>query len=627
MDYTRVLFIVFLFWTVQAISQEKGAPLTGDAAGDEPVQTDFVFPRSAIVTFSAITHDMHPALMVREMPSQSAKPTGSIYPANNGKRSGNNAVTLPQPIIGQSFFGNTWGYSTPNDNDFAISDSGMAISVINTNMLVRNTKNNATFSKSLSAFTTPVNSYHREFDPKVIYDPKRDRFAMVVMVGSEDSTSKIVVGFTKTNDPGGLWNLYVLPGNPLNNSLWSDYPMIAMSEKELFLTVNLLYNDSTWQKGFVQTLVWQMKKDSGYAGLPLGSKLHSNIKYYGKFIRNLCPVKGGSKFYGPHMYMLSNRNLDNSNDSVFIFKISDTIGASNLSISRQAAKASIPYIFPPDGRQPISTQSLATNDCRNLGAFYENGIIQYVHNTRNPANNRCSIYYGVITSPGTFTPSVTGYILDNDTMDFGYPNISYAGVYPSDNTALITFNHSSDKVFPGVSVVQANGAGDFSPVLRIKDGINYVNLLQSNLERWGDYSGSQTRYCNPGEVWMSGYYGYYFNSSYPKAHGAWITQLTTEDRLYLSAPKAQKTVVPDPVVYPVPTRDVFNIDISLTTPEYLSINLLDVTGKLVTPLFRDLVTATESTLTFGAGELPAGVYFINVTGTKGTSLNKKILIE
>ena len=165
------------------------------------------------------------------------------------------AAILPTLSVGQNFVGNPWGLSTPNDNDMAISNAGMLISVINTNIFVRNTVTNVNSPiKSLAAFTTPVNSLHQEFDPKVIYDPNADRFVLVCLVGFVDTTSKIIVGFSQTNDPSGNWNLYTLPGNPLNNNLWSDYPMIAMTNKELFLSINLLYNNQPWQTGFKRNL-------------------------------------------------------------------------------------------------------------------------------------------------------------------------------------------------------------------------------------------------------------------------------------------------------------------------------------------------------------------------------------
>ena len=55
--------------------------------------------------------------------------------------------------LGTNFFGNPYSSSTPTDNDIAISDSGLIVSVINTNILVYNTKNSvASPIKSLAAF-------------------------------------------------------------------------------------------------------------------------------------------------------------------------------------------------------------------------------------------------------------------------------------------------------------------------------------------------------------------------------------------------------------------------------------------------------------------------------------------
>ena len=65
---------------------------------------------------------------------------------------------------------------------------------------------------------------------------------------------------SQTNDPAGLWNLYALPGNPKDNDRWTDYPMIALTEGELFLTGNLIIPGEPWQTGFSETLIWQMSR-------------------------------------------------------------------------------------------------------------------------------------------------------------------------------------------------------------------------------------------------------------------------------------------------------------------------------------------------------------------------------
>ena len=573
----------------------------------------FKIERSAVVTYSTQSLDFEPKLLIREMPRHSSEKIQGQYPNAIENKFAPPPAVLPKPLLGQSFFANPWGVSTPNDNDMAISDSGMIVSVVNTNIYIKDIKTNSVSpNKSLAAFTSPVNGRHEEFDPKVIYDPQHNRFVLVCLVGFVDSTSKIIVGFSQSADPNGAWNLYVLPGNPLNNSLWTDYPMLSLSKKELFITVNLLSNNSSWQTGFKETLIWQITKTKGYAGTALNSLLHHNISLNGRAIRNLCPVRGGSQLSGPDMFFLSNRNLDAQNDTVFLVHLSDTIGAPSQTVTIKPLLCNPPYLFPPDGRQALASQSLATNDARHLGAFIENNCIQYVHNCKNPSNNQVSVYYGRIANPYAAVPSSTGIIIPNDSMDFAYPNISYLGKGAGDNSALIGFNHSSNKVFTGCSAIQSDGQGQLSPILRIQNGTTYVNVLSSNLERWGDYTGSQRRYNKSGEVWMSGYYAYmapYGPSTY-RAHGAWLAQVIRDSTDYTAIAKPLAST--DVRVYPNPTVDVLSVPLHLKKPAYMKFELYNAEGRLVDVLWNDWVVILENAFHFSIQDLSKGVYTLRI---------------
>jgi hypothetical protein len=595
-------------------------------------QKHFRFQKSASIRFDTISVDFMPGLLIREMPKHGAdKVEHYVYPERNQATQKSQSVqssTLSNMAIGHSYFANPWAISTPNDNDVAISDSGFVVSVINTNIHIRNIVTNTTYQvKSLAAFTSPVNLLHQEFDPKVLYDPDKDRFVLMCMVGFVDSTSKMVLGFSKTNDPTGLWNLYVVPGNPLNNTLWSDYPMIALTEKELFLSVNLLTNNSSWQTGFVETIVWQFNKDSAYAGISLPAVLHSSIQFNGKPIRNLCPAKGGSKLYGPNMFFVSNRNFASQNDSIFLVNITDTIGAPGATVTTTVFIADQPYYFPPGGRQKTDvTQTLATNDARNLGAFYENDKIHFVCNSAHPQNSLVTVYYGVMDQPGTANTSVKAYYIPNDTADYAYPNISYAGSSSNDHRAIICFDHSSPSKFPGCSAVKTDGLGNFSHIKSIITGTTYVNLLTSNLERWGDYMGSQRRYNNPGEVWISGYYGYRYSGNYPYAHGAWVAQIFRDEDMFTGITNTLPEQKLETRVYPNPTNEFFVVDFSLSAPEYLSFELYDASGKLVTILLRDWVKVQQNSFSFNPQNLQEGIYFIKISGST-TQISKKIVIQ
>jgi hypothetical protein len=596
------------------------------AGGAQSKVKFFNIQRAAVVTYSAQDLDFDPKLLIREMPRHSSEKIQGQYPNSGQYKISTPSLVLPKPQLGLSFFANPWGVSTPNDNDMAISDSGMIVSVVNTNIYIKDIKTNSVSpNKSLAAFTSPVNGRHEEFDPKVIYDPQHNRFVLVCLVGFVDSTSKIIVGFSQSPDPNGAWNLYTLPGNPLNNTLWTDYPMLSLSKNELFITVNLLTNNSSWQTGFKETLIWQITKTRGYAGTALNSLLHHNISLNGRAIRNLCPVRGGSQLSGPDMFFLSNRNLDAQNDTVFLVHLSDTLGAINQTLTVKPILCNPPYMFPPDGRQALASQSLATNDARHLGAFIENNSIQYVHNCKNPSNNQVSVYYGRIANPYGATPSSTGIIIPNDSMDFAYPNISYFGKGPGDHSALISFNHSSNKVFTGCSAIQSDGQGQLSPILRIQNGTTYVNVLSSNLERWGDYTGSQRRYNKSGEIWMSGYYAYmapYGPSTY-RAHGAWLAQIfrDTTDYSAIVQPSAPSGVA----VFPNPTADEITIPLHLKKPTYMKFELYNSEGRLVDVLWNDWVVILENAFHFSIKNMSKGSYTLRVFQDGNFIFSKPIL--
>src|SRR5437868_1106128 len=143
----------------------------------------------------------------------------------------------------------------------------------------------------LHTITNSLGLQQEEFDPKIIYDPVANRFITVILNGFTDSTSNVLVGFSETDSTYGAWNFYALPGNPLNDTSWTDFPMASITGQELFITVNLLYNDSSWQAGFRQTIVWQIKKSEGYSGATLNPFMHYGINHGGRPVRNFCPVK------------------------------------------------------------------------------------------------------------------------------------------------------------------------------------------------------------------------------------------------------------------------------------------------------------------------------------------------
>ena len=587
----------------------------------------FFSPLKATVNVNLFQDDFYADIQCTEKPLPGGIPQKTQN--NNSKLSKKNpsinqSQNLTAPFLGNNFFGNAFYNSTPNDNDIAVSDSCKIISVSNTLIYFYDCENDSSLgSKSLSVFSAPLGLLHEEFDPIVEYDPTTDKFVLVCLNGFTDSTSNIIIGFSQTNDPKGTWNLYTIPGNPKNNGLWTDYPMMSITQKEIFLTVNLLRPDSSWQTGFVETLVWQINKTNGYSGTLLNMQMHDSIFWNGKAIRNLCPVKGGSYPKGPNNYFISNRNFGVEQDTVFLIEITDTINSSGQQLLVKQLNSDKQYSFPPDARQ-VGIHKFATNDCRNLGAFLENDKIQYVHNTLDSTTGFCATYHGIINNVSSLSPIINGNIINDTLLDLGYPNISYAGISVTDNTAIINFNHSAPTVNAGCSVIKTNGAGQYSNILAVKNGSSYVNVLSSPIERWGDYSGTQRKYNDPDKIWMNGYYGYLQSSQ--RKHGTWIGLITSAANGWgvgVGENKKEQEIN----LFPNPTMEIVTIKFDLDKNEYLNFVLYDLSGKAVKVLMREYVKAGNQSFVFSLAPMPAGDYFIKIYNNFGSVFVSKKIIK
>ncbi|MEZ4977795.1 MAG: hypothetical protein R2772_00695 [Chitinophagales bacterium] len=335
-------------------------------------------------------------------------------------------TTAADPIYASGFVANPFG-GIPNDNDLAISNDGLIVSVCNSDMYVYDEQANLLFDLALEDLADSLGLVANSYDPKVLYDQDEDRFILVFLNGNNANSTDIVVCFSESNNPQGAWNVYSLPGNPLNNNAWSDFPMIAINKNDFFVTVNHINSDSaSWQTGFMQSVIWQVEKATGYAGGVLNSKVHVDIKHNSRPIRNLLPIKGGMYLAQDEMYFLSNRNFDFSNDTFFVVSISEALSANpNLSTTSSAVQANRNYGLPPDAKQTTTT-FLQTNDARPLSGFIENGQIHFVGNTVDEAGSLAAIYHGKLNTLES-SWSVDLQILSDPVMEFGYPNISFTG--------------------------------------------------------------------------------------------------------------------------------------------------------------------------------------------------------
>lgn len=588
---------------------------------------EHVSPLAKVINFAQPTTDYEPMLLLVKsaapIPASSVK--GQKLELDFKRRSFSKKnigsalkkTAAPQPTIIKGYSGNST-QGTPNDNDVAIGN-GFIISVVNSNLNIYNDTGRFLMNRTLSTFAKDLGSLNRTFDPRTIYDPISDRFIVVFLQGSTSADTRVITAFSKTNDPTKEWNFYVLPGNVWGDSSWSDYPIISLTQKELFITLNRVKDNTPWQTGFVESLVWQVNKADGYAGDSLHKRLYQDIQYNGKSIWSVCPVKGSNTLYGPNQYFVSVRPSDLKNDTVFLHEITNTHDA-NPQFVTKVLKTNVPYGLQPNAVQP-SGKYLQTNDARVLCAYRHFGTIHYVGNTIDETLFAPSVYYGRIDVNNTNQPTVSGQIISYDTMDIGYPGIAYAGGgFSHDQTSIITFSHVSPTLFPGNCAVFVDRDANVSAPLVLRKGDGSVNVLADSVQRWGDYTGIQPIYGKMGECIITNSYG-----TFGGQHLTWVSRVKSNDPLL--AVSDVKTIPASMVnVYPVPSNEYASVEFELTQGMMLTFILTSIDGKTTIDLLRDKGKPGINKFTFNTRDITNGVYILTVSNHEKSIFTKRIVV-
>ena len=452
--------------------------------------------KTGVVDFKAKNNTWYASVQNMEMPSPEGNSDKAKllrlkrdmelkYPRKRTSKLESKSST-PEVFDISGFEGNAYNNRVPNDNAMAISDAGILMSCTNNRVVVYDTEADTLMDTGfLYDFVSQFNVTASRYDPKMIYDQNEDKFILTFLVGTHHVNSKIAVCFSTSNNPIDDWNVYLLPGDPLLTDHWTDYPAIALSEDEFFVTGNLLADNQSWQTGFNQSIIWQIDKFSGYDGdTALPTQLWSEIYDNGEKIRNIHPVKGARKLYGPNQYFLSNKNFSAESDTVYLIEISDMMSSSSEQLDVTLLSNSDHYFMSPSGRQSIA-KLLATNDSRMLGAIRDDSWIQYVHNSMDTATGNAAVYHGTIDNFES-TPLVSGVILSDSIKDYGYPNIASTGIDPDDKECVVAFNYTSPIDSAGVGCYYMDTNEVYSDFNLIKLGEAPINTFVDSLDRWGD---------------------------------------------------------------------------------------------------------------------------------------------
>jgi len=540
------------------------------------------------------------------------------YPHQNSRMAQRTTSANP-PIVATSFVADS-SPGIPPDNYTAVNQNNQAVSVMNEFISVHDATTGAyltrkdimTFSASVGLNNSLRVTYNYRYDPKIVYDPVADRF-ICIMLNSTDQYNWIVLGFSQTNDPDAAWAFYKFYGDYAADTTWFDYPAISITQNEVFFTGNKIKYDSSWQAGFTHSVIYQVRKQDGYSGdTALTYQIWDSVKFDDNYLRCLYPLNPGNTLLGPSQYFLSNRDFDVSNDSVFLVEIPDTIGSADsfLTVTPVVSTMSS-YGVPPDARQPDTSLTLATNDGRVLGGFIQGTEIQFVSTSLNPANGASAIYFGIISNFNT-SPVLTGQIYSIDSLDFGYPNISYAGSPAGSNQSIISFDYSGPNTYPGFGAIFFDGS-NLSEMTTIISGDTTISQLSQKEQRWGDYSGSQPDWTSTGTVWVEGIFG-----KKRRQYGNYMAKLVSP--YYESVPAISTPIAQTSKIYPNPGWQFVSYEFNVNTEQMFGFVIYDMQGRVVDNLLSQNCKEGKNILQFNVAPLVPGTYFLTGTGAKGETI-------
>jgi hypothetical protein len=545
---------------------------------------------------------------------------------------------------------------TPSDNSVAVNKNGIAISVVNSNVKYYTVFGNPfenTFTSSLSSFFAPLTTggpllSTNLCDPKVVYDLHKDRFILFAQTCDGDpAKSQILVAFSKTNNPANGWWLYTykmidLPGT-VGSNRWFDYPKIAVSNHDVFITGNLF--DGSIQNGtsFAESVLFQINKLQGYNGITTGAPgglIHSSID--GSPL-TLVPLKcefGPSNTYDGKMVMMStNRpNGFGLSNLINIYEISDSVTANpapSITFSQVALPAA--YDFATDAIQSGSSVRLDVGDMRGMDGY---SLYEYSHFVFHcdAGSGFAGINYSIFKRNTNGSWSLAkNRIIKTSGVDYAFPAISSCGLNEWDKqSSMIVFNSSSSSTFPGIKAVFVDGnATTTSAIVNVKSGISPASIApSSNVEdqqgnilyvnhRWGDYSGLWRDYSTtfPSFIGFGMFGANNFNGD---AFSNWLYKIKSgQFPLETKNIEVEKTSV----IYPNPITDRYTLKFTATSTKPIEINIVDMTGKIVTTIMKGHSAVGENVFSFNKNGLANGTYLLQIAQENTIIHNEKITVN
>jgi len=525
---------------------------------------------------------------------------------NESKGSNEGATLKSTPIIGANWLGNVNNGMSPMDNHLAISNNGIIVSVSNTILEIDDSQGTLLYYNDLASFFNDP-SIQEVCDPVVIYDNQQDRFILFFQESSGTAAgSKLCICFSKSNDPAndGWWK-YAITGNPLNDGSWFDYPKMGISTNELYISGNLFYESG----GYNESIFYQINKASGYSGSGLDWAYWYNIS--GNPFTLLPVSNGQTGGYGPGCYLVSTKST--GDNIIHLYDLTDDLH-NNPSLNHYTVNTNA-YSPAANASQLGSNDLLDNGDCRTQSGFYLDGIIHFVfHSDINNGWNGIN-YNRLNVNALTNTSTTFG---SSGTFDYSYPSIASFGTNVNDKSVMISFLRSGSSIYPQFNVVNCDDNMNWSASTIVKGGEDFIDVLPSSTERWGDYTGACRQYnATSPKVWVNGMFGNVNN-----VWDTWIAEIGVNSIGLNEMLKENKVKI-----YPNPVVQQYHLEFESKQAENIDILLLSSEGKQIQNLYKGTTFNGKNIFSFNQGALEAGEYFLVVkTSQNQIRINEKVII-
>ncbi len=564
---------------------------------------------------SGFIHDVPDPVKLRKVKTEKTllKQNNHIVRVRDYRKS-----TTDPPLVFSSFDANVSIHNSPTDNTFAISNEGIIVSAINSKIEYYSPENKRTYSKSFYDFFADQTLTGILYDPNLLFDPLYNRFIFVVLHGNSSSDSKLLLAFSKTSDPADGWNLYQMPFKDINPSVyankWIDFPRIGISTNELFVSVNIFYDN---EGGFYKPLLFQVNKNDGYEGKAVRRKIWDNIRTQNNKVPfTLVPVSyGHNGNIGPGIYLVSNEN-DGSN-KIHLFEITNEMQNGPQVIAKTLSTES--YEISGDALQKGSKTGydpgvLNTGDCRIQTAFYYSDNIHFVFNGDAGSGYSGIFYYRL----NVRNDNLERLVIPKTGYDLAFPSVVSSSPENShEQDVLISYLISNKDGYPGFGVFRVDEQMNYSDLVTIADGDDYVDIL-GDVERWGDYTTLQRKYNTSAPIiWASGCKATNYRnfSTVPATivSNTWVSVLAELADNKTNSTEGQVASTGQTAIFPNPVYNGrFTYKFQVPEKGRYAVEIVNLNGKTVKTLFSDVISAGTVRLAFNRLVLPDGNYILIV---------------